>query len=1425
MTKNNPAFRPQSRTLALEPRILFDGAAAIAVDQQAGAEHVPDAPQAAAEAPPHTLVVIDTRIDNYQSLAEQAGKNAEVVLVGANQDGLKAISDALAAGGKVDSIQILSHGAAGQFTLGNRTISADNVATVSDTLRAWAPQLTANADILLYGCGVGAGDSGRTLVTALAAATGADVAASTNDTGAVDAGGDWNLEIATGPIESSLAAVNYSGLLADASPTVSLGSSAAEVSLGTNFTFTASFTNPSSQVGFAPYIDLFFPATGKDGGGAEIDDGATFVSASFLGQNVKSTVLTFDAAGNATHPVARDANGDLLIINAATYGMQPGDQLVVLQLPFASVDPGLPSIDVQITAKLSDLADTAASNPAPQLTIKARGGFELGNDALDNAAYGDPSLVEATTHAFTITPTVITVTQSVDVVDGETATGPNFSHDITVIVTPAPGQTLNDAVITQDLPGNIQVTAITPGAGGVLASITLTTGVTIRDPALIQQALADPRFFVSSYTVEYAALSTPSTTTITFYVPETDAQGNPTVDPGTGDAQGITIGKPSASGEWLPLDPRDQKFPLDPNTGLPDTSQPPIPATVTGNGNDTGFTAKSIALQKSASVQIDTGEPGLTPGDTLRYTLDLELSDYFAFGKTIAENGFLTLTDTLGDDQVLEGVPTLTITMDGVIQTMVLITTQTANTDGSTRLQFDLAESLRLSGVTPGALRGDLAFDNVLDGATTAVILYDTKVAQQYTTVYRQSEINEGDSVGNNATVAGSVMIDANNLTGGVESETGSTSATVPTREVDIAIRSVNGAAFPPDGELRPGDLVTYRLSYDLVTGDYENFSLTSYLPLPLFVPPGSWTQDSNPGDGVSTGQWALGAGNTNSGGLPGVSSGAGNSVTFNFGDFAINSTSGSRIEVEFTLEVGDDPFADQRSLTVLAQSDQLTTIAQDHLISTDGVLIASIATPRLAIQHGVVSSSHGTVSGTSGTWNAPGTPGIPFAGSITDLLAVNGNVTGIDAGDTLRLATAIENSGGGSAFDVTTNIALPVDLAFVGGSLATANLQVFRGDGSALVLGTDYSVSGNTITFLDANNIGTLLPGRSGTPNDGSGANLIVITYDVTANALITASRTLQSTAELTNYASINGGENFTPQPRSETADQQVAAPAVSKNFANGSLDNSDSSASHTSGSDLVIGESMLYDIVVTLPEGTTQALRIDDLTPTGLRIDTSFNGNTGYEIITTVAGSAALGADFNGSLSGITLAGTRLTIANNTTVDDNVTTNNAFVIRVRLIADNVIGNQANTSLQNSAQIVYSDPDGGTANGNTPVDRTVALSGGRPTVTVREPTLNIAQSFTTSNPSGSVERDDTVTYTITISNNNAGSDFNAFDISFSNNLPFELDFGDPGLGLQPVVYAGGATANSGADFVLTGRGLTTASGANIDIPKGAASR
>ena len=203
------------------------------------------------------------------------------------------------------------------------------------------------------------------------------------------------------------------------------------------------------------------------------------------------------------------------------------------------------------------------------------------------------------------------------------------------------------------------------------------------------------------------------------------------------------------------------------------------------------------------------------------------------------------------------------------------------------------------------------------------------------------------------------------------------------------------------------------------------------------------------------------------------VTVGAGNSLVFDFGNYATSDLAGSRIEVQFTLTVGNQPFADNRPLTVLGQSDQLTTIpTQQHLVSSGVVNIASIAEPVLAIRHGVVAvgaGSAGVVSGTTGTWAAAGSAGAPFTGSITDLAAVDGNVTNIDGGDLVRLATAIENTGGLGAFDVTTTVTLPAGFAFAGGSLAAADLAIYRGDGTALVLGTDYSVSGNTITFLDA--------------------------------------------------------------------------------------------------------------------------------------------------------------------------------------------------------------------------------------------------------------------------------------------------------------------------------------------------------------------
>ncbi|MFJ4352837.1 VCBS domain-containing protein [Pseudomonas sp. NPDC089428] len=1417
----NAVLRPWSQAVALEQRILFDGAAAAAVDQQHHSD--PSAPEAkdsahpaptaseaqtAAPAPaPRNLVVIDARVENRDQLAANLPVGSTALLVDPGQDAIAAISNALAQLGKVDSIQVFSHGASGQFTLGNQVFTSQTVEQLGERLSAWRGELNAGADIQLYGCDVGAGSAGQALVDQLARWTGADVGASSNATGSSLAGGDWQLEVSRGEVDKHIALAastldSFQGLLADASPTASLGSGGAAVQLGEQFSFTVSFSNPSTQEGYAPYIDLFMPATGRDG-----NDGATFVSATYLGRAVNSFVITFDANGNASHPLAKDASGNALVINAASVGMKPGDQMVVLQLPYASVTNGQPSIDIQVTGLLSNLADTHYSDGAPNLTINARAGFEYGNDSLNNPVQ-DPSLVEASLHSFIVTPTLLKVTQTVNMPEGETVTGPNYTRTQTVTVTPAPGQTLTNVTVTQTVPDQVHVSAITPGPGGTLTSVTLHDGTVLTDPALIAAALANPNAFVASYDIHYDTLSAASETQVSFYVPEIDANGRPVLDPTTGNPVTINFGTASVTGDWNPLDPRDR--PLDPDG---------YPFSETGNGQGVTFVAKSITLLKQVNLQNDVGTPGLTPGDTLRYTMDVAISDFFAFGENILEQGQFTVTDQLSDGQTfsLANPPTLLLQANGSSLSIALVYTQAVNADGSTTLVFDIAESIRQAVAGPGvaALFGDLYGDDVQDGATTLRIVYDATIDTTYTSDHPpHDQLNEGDSVGNNATVAATVLRDALNI-GSTQTDGSSTLSTIDTSTVDIELTQVNGGAPPGSGELRPGDVVTFTISYDLLVADYENFKLTAYLPLPLLNASGiSWSF----GNGV--GQWSFGSGNTILDVPDSVTSGPGNSIIFDFGNYVSGGLNGGTVQVRFTMVVGDQPFADQRELDVLAQSSQTTTVDKTVLTSSDVAVIESVAEPVLDIKHGVVASSNGTVTGTTGSWNAPGTSGVPFSGSVTSLAAVDGNVSGIDGADTLRLATALKNSGGGGAYDVSTSITLPTGLAFVGGSLAAANLQIHRGDGTLLVSGIDYSVNGNTITFLDANGQATLLAGRTGTAADLSGANLVVITYDVTVNDAILAASTLQSSAALTHYASVEGGQDFTPTDLVEVANQQVAAPGITKTYQNGSLSNDDSSATHTTGSNLVIGESMTYDIVVTLPEGVTSNLRINDLIPPGLRLDPRFNNNLGYQIITTVAGSAALTTDFNGNVSvspmtpdGSDGADLQLVFVSARANADNLTGNNSFVIRLVLVASNVTGNQQGTTLNNGAQLVYSDPDGDTPNGSAPVERSVN-SAQQPSVTIVEPTLKVTQQITSTPIFGGYEDGDVVEFQIVISNT-SGTD--AFDISLVDGLPTELS----GISLTGVTYSGGASNHGGADFIIQGGRLISVSGANIDIANG----
>ena len=113
------------------------------------------------------------------------------------------------------AVHLVSHGTDGALQLGGTTFDAATLSTRSAEVARWSQAFAADGDLLLYGCNV-AGDAwGGTFIDRLALLTGADVAASTDDTGAALLGGNWNLEYATSAIEThTLDAADWLHLLA-----------------------------------------------------------------------------------------------------------------------------------------------------------------------------------------------------------------------------------------------------------------------------------------------------------------------------------------------------------------------------------------------------------------------------------------------------------------------------------------------------------------------------------------------------------------------------------------------------------------------------------------------------------------------------------------------------------------------------------------------------------------------------------------------------------------------------------------------------------------------------------------------------------------------------------------------------------------------------------------------------------------------------------------------------------------------------------------------------------------------------------------------------------------------------------------------------------------------------------------------------------
>jgi hypothetical protein len=156
----------------------------------------------------HELVFVDETAPDSQQLlddliaAGDPSRQFEVILLSDQRGGIAQISEALALRHDLDAVHFVTHGNNHSVKLGADWLQTDDLAQYADQIRDWQNALSADADLLFYGCDLASDAAGRELLATFERLTDADVAASDDLTGNALLGGDWLLEYQLGSVET-----------------------------------------------------------------------------------------------------------------------------------------------------------------------------------------------------------------------------------------------------------------------------------------------------------------------------------------------------------------------------------------------------------------------------------------------------------------------------------------------------------------------------------------------------------------------------------------------------------------------------------------------------------------------------------------------------------------------------------------------------------------------------------------------------------------------------------------------------------------------------------------------------------------------------------------------------------------------------------------------------------------------------------------------------------------------------------------------------------------------------------------------------------------------------------------------------------------------------------------------------------------------
>ncbi len=365
VTAGAPSSLSSPLILALEPRLMFDASVAVtaaavdvAAQDHSHAANI-DARPVALEAPPpparHDVVFVDGNVAGASQIAQTLPSGTEVVMLDGSKDGFAQMASYLAGRHDIDSIALISHGSMGAVQAGSVWLTADTLAQHADALKAIGASLTESGDLLLYGCRVGQGSMGQQLLDQVAALTSADVAGSTDDTGASARGGNWTLERSTGSIEArslsqdAALTASFTGLLAspgfETFDAVVLpdgryvqGSPGAPYTLN-GWKFQVNLTNgnidPNSSIDFTN--DTFLTQLGNDAGDiAMFLNGSQFSTTAIL-KSANSDNFNFHGISLS---MGTEGTSDFIIVGYQDDIKVPGAETAVFSLG-AFGDPGV----------------------------------------------------------------------------------------------------------------------------------------------------------------------------------------------------------------------------------------------------------------------------------------------------------------------------------------------------------------------------------------------------------------------------------------------------------------------------------------------------------------------------------------------------------------------------------------------------------------------------------------------------------------------------------------------------------------------------------------------------------------------------------------------------------------------------------------------------------------------------------------------------------------------------------------------------------------------------------------------------------------------------------------------------------------------------------------------------------------------------